>query len=283
MLRKLGMFSPEIERDTIDRLFDAVRLYGFSEMQFDFLSVGDEEMPATIQSDLTARIRKAADEHNITIRAVNGTFNMIHPDPSVVADGIARFELIAAACQTLGCKIITLCTGTRSTEHMWKYHPDNESASAWTDLLSTMEKVISIAEKYDVTLGIETEASNVINTPERARLLLDTMKNKRLGIIFDPANLFHEGTARPELATGIIEHAFELLKDDIILAHAKDIHAGDGIRFTSAGRGIVPYERMFELLDSLGYQGPIIAHGIHDEAEFAYSVAFLNSLIHEAT
>lgn len=277
MTRKLGMFSPELQRDTIERLFDAVQLYGFEEMQFDFLSVGPEEMPGRIDAALVRRVRRAADAHGVTIRAVNGTFNMIHPDHAVVERGIAAFEGIARACAELGCGIITLCTGTRNEQSMWRPHPDNNSEEAWRDLLSTAVRLKAIAQEYDVVLGVETEASNVVNTPARALRFLEDMDSDRFGIILDPANLFHRGEAQPERSEDILEHAFKLLQNRIILAHAKDIHAGSEIAFTSAGRGIVAFERFFALLDSIGYDGPIIAHGIHDEAEFPYTVRFLNS------
>jgi len=279
MKRNLGTYSPEIRRDTIERYFDAVALYGFKEVQFDFQTACGAQMPEAISEATICRIRKAADAHGVRICAVNGTFNMIHPDRTVVDEGVRRFEEIARACKGLGCGIITLCTGTRNTSSMWRPHPDNASEQAWEDMLSTTRRLKKIAENYDVVLGIETEASNVVNTPERARKLLDVMNSNHFGIIFDPANLFHAGTARAENAVAVVEHAFELLKDDLVLAHAKDIHEGDGIAFTSAGRGIVPFERFFDLLDGIGYNGPVIAHGIHDEAEFAYSVSFLKSLM----
>lgn len=279
MNRVLGMFSPEIQRDTVGRLFDAAKVYGFGAIQFDFLSVCGEEMPARIPSSVVEEIRHAADCRGLEICAVNGTFNMIHPSPDAVERGIERFEEIARACAGLGCGLITLCTGTRSTEHMWKPHPGNDAPDAWRDLLHTMERLLALADQYDLTLGVETEASNVVNTPERARLLLDTLKSRRLKIIFDPANLFHPGTACAEKAADIVEHAFDLLKEDIVLAHAKDIRTGEEIAFTSAGRGIVPFRRFLELLDSIGYAGPVVAHGIHDEAEFPFSTAFLNGLM----
>ena len=279
MKRKLGTFSPELKRDTIERHFDAMRIYGFEEVQYDFLSAGGVEMPEKIDPALVRRIRAAADARGIRIRAVNGTFNMIHPDKAMVDTGVAGFREIAAACEGLGCGIVTLCTGTRNTQSMWRPHPDNETPEAWDDLIQTALRLRNIADEFGLTLGVEIEASNVINTAEKAVRLLDAMQGDCFGIIMDPANLFHAGKAKPENAVAILEHAFELVKDRIILAHAKDIHAGDGISFTSAGRGIVAFERYFELLDSIGYDGPVIAHGIHDEGEFAYSVAFLNTLM----
>ncbi|NLL91739.1 MAG: sugar phosphate isomerase/epimerase [Ruminococcaceae bacterium] len=279
MVYPLGMYSPEIKRDTVERLFDAVSIYGFKEMQLNFSSVCGEEMPEKIEPEFAARIKKAADDRGIVISAVSGTFNMIHPDPAVRAEGVVRFEQIAAICSILDCKVITLCTGTRDRDLMWRWHDDNEKPDAWDDLLDTTEKLIPIADKYDVILGIETEASNVVNTPEKALKLINSFETDRLKIIFDPANLFRKGMAKPENAVKVIEEAFALLKDYIVIVHGKDIHAGDGISFTSAGRGIVPFERMLELLDDIGYNGSIIIHGMRDETEFPYSVAFMNELM----
>ena len=132
---ELGMYSVELKRDSIEELFAAVRGYGFTAMQFDYLSVCDEEMPAHIDSALTARIRAAAQANGVKIVSVNGTFNMIHPDPAVRADGLARFEELAKHMKELDCNFVTMCTGSRSTESMWRFHPDSLSGDAWQDLL----------------------------------------------------------------------------------------------------------------------------------------------------
>ena len=55
----------------------------------------------------------------------------------------------------LGTRLITLCTGTRDPNDMWRAHPDNDSESAWRDLTVAMQRAIEIAGRYDVFLGIE--------------------------------------------------------------------------------------------------------------------------------
>ncbi len=279
MTGKLGMFSPEISRDTVERLFDAAAVYGFEAMQFDFLSVCGEELPRRVDREIIGRIKRASSASGVEICAVNGTFNMISPDKGEVEDGVERFRAVAAAAAELGSPLVTLCTGTRCKESMWRPHPDNETASAWDDMLETCRRLCDIAAYNGVLLGVETEASNVVNTAEKALRLVEGSGLKGLKIVFDPANLFHVGDARPERAEGIVEHAFSLLKDHIALAHGKDIRAGGGISFTSAGRGIVPYETVFRLLDGIGYDGPVVLHGIHDESEFAYSTQFIKRLM----
>ncbi len=278
-MRALGMYTPELKRCTVERLFDGVKVYGFSEVQFDFRSVCDEQMPERIDDALVGRIFAAAEDRGIAIRAVNGTFNMAHPDRRVRDDGIRRFREIARVCAGLHCSIITLCTGTRNLESMWRHHADNETAKAWDDMIETAFALKQIAQEFQVYLAIETEARNIVNSAKKARKLLDTMDSPWFKIILDPANLFRPETAHPSFAISTLREAFGLLGEDIVLAHGKDIMPGGEMNFTSAGRGMVAYEEFLKLLDQYNYRGNIILHGMHDESEFAFSVAFMNELM----
>ncbi len=279
---ELGMYTPELERDGLADLFHAIHGFGFTLAQLDFRSVLGEDMPAHIPAELTARIGAAARQNGVRIVAVNGTFNMIHPDVEVRREGVRRFETIARAARELGSPLVSLCTGSRSREGMWRRHEDNDTPEAWSDLAETLRPVILIAERYDLDLGVECEASNVVSSPERARRLLDEMRSPRLRIIMDPANLFQAGEARVERVRPILRRAFDLLAKDIALAHGKDILSGDGLRFTSAGRGIVDFRYFFELLHESGYAGGLILHGIKREEEFRPAVDHINRKIREA-
>lgn len=276
---ELGMYTIEIKRPTVEELFQAIKDYGFREVQFDFSSVCEEQMPEKLEPDFVENIYQQASSRGVEIVAVNGTFNMIHPDPAVRADGCKRFEVIADACKYLHCNFITLCTGSRNPEHMWRWHDDNMTREAWEDMMESMQKVLDIAERYDLLLGIETEASNCINTPERARELLDELKSPRLKIIMDAANLFQRGDAREEKVKAIMDNAFALLGEDIYLAHGKDIKEGDGLDFTYAGNGIVDFDYFIDKLKACGYTGGMLLHGIKDESCMPRSVSFMKKVI----
>jgi len=272
---KLGIFSPEISAKTIPELFEKIKKYGFSEVQFDFLSVCEEEMPDEIPEALIETIYGLAQKNNIDIVAVNGTFNMAHPDVDIRKEGIKRLETIAAASNKLSCKLITLCTGTRNRTSMWVPHKDNGTKEAWQDMTAVMEQALKIAEKYDVILGLETEASNIVNSPEKARRLIDEMKSSRLKVIMDCANLFREGMAKKELVRPVIKEAFDLLGNEVVLAHGKDILETPGIEFTGAGKGIVDFEYFFSELAKVGYRGGIILHGIKKESDLPSCVEYI--------
>ena len=93
-------------------------------------------MPEEIPTSLDERIRVELGERNLTMAAVSGTFNMIHPNPRKRRDGLRRLGVLAGVCGQLGTSVITLCTGTRDPEYMWRSHPDNDVPAAWQDLLA---------------------------------------------------------------------------------------------------------------------------------------------------
>ncbi|MDR3122148.1 MAG: sugar phosphate isomerase/epimerase [Clostridiales bacterium] len=275
---ELGMYTKELRRPTVESLFESVRALGFAQVQFDFSSVCGEELPREIPSALAERIARAAGANGVKIAAVNGTFNMIAPDPAERADGLKRLAVLAASCAALNCGLITLCSGSRSPEGMWRWHPDNGAEAAWDDMRAVMDAAVAIAERYDVCLGLECEASNVVNSPEKGRRLLDEIGSPRLKVIMDCANLFQRGEAHPENVRGIMKNAFDLLGRNIALAHGKDILEGPGLDFAPAGQGIVDFDYYRALLAEYGYSGGMILHGIKREEDFSDSVRFMSNL-----
>jgi len=90
--------------------------------------------------------------------------------------------------------VITLCTGTRDPNNQWRGHPENVSPEAWHDLVDSMHSALQIAAAQTITLAIEPEISNVVDSAAKARRLLDEMQSPNLKIIMDAANLFQAGT-----------------------------------------------------------------------------------------
>ena len=275
---KLGTFSPEIAAASTAELFRKAKDYGFTQMQYSYQTDDGEEMLPRIPDTLNREIAAEAALNGIEIVSVNGTFNMAHPDPDVRGDGVARFEKVAASCGVYGCKLITLCTGSRSLERMWAPHPDNNTPEAWNDMRSSMERLVPVADKYDVYLGIEIEASNIINTAEKAKKIIEELGSSRLRIIMDAANLFLPGTAKRENVRPVIERAVGLLAPWITLAHGKDIKEGDGLAFTCAGKGIVDFEFFLAELKKAGYRGGMVLHGIKNENDMRPCVEYMNGI-----
>jgi sugar phosphate isomerase/epimerase len=93
----------------------------------------------------------------------------------------------------VGTDVVTVCTGSRDPESMWRKHPDNDTPEAWADLLVQIERAVQVAEEYGVTLGVEPEIGNTINSVHKARRLLDEVRSPQLKIVMDGANIFQRG------------------------------------------------------------------------------------------
>lgn len=258
---------------TADKLFSRMNELGFGVVQFAFSSIpetnfaptGQIEIPEQIPYAAVVAADRAANRYGLPIEVVNGTFNMAHPDSAVREEGLHRLGILTKASAALGAKYISLCSGSRNVNHLWSWSAENDSQEAWEDMYSTIARAVEMAEKENIVLAIESEAANIIDTPENARKIMDAIGSPNLKMILDCANLFHRGMAHPENVHPVLAHAFELFGGDIVIAHGKDIREGDDIDFCGTGRGIVDFAYVAEQLQKLGYTGDMFLHGIYDE------------------
>jgi sugar phosphate isomerase/epimerase len=144
---------------------------------------------------------------------------------------------------------------------MWKYHPENTSESAWRDLREELDYALAAAAGAGIKLGVEPEPGNVVSNAKTARRLLDEVRSQRLGIVLDAANLLSAETL--SLQDNLIRAATELLRNDILLAHAKDINAAGQV--VAAGEGAVHLREFVAALRAAGFDGALIGHGFGPE------------------
>lgn len=274
---KLGIFAKTFPGSTPSDVLKQCFKSGYSVAHYNMVCSGMASMPLEISNADCEYIKSSAIENKVELVAVSATYNMIHPDPSVRKDGHNRLSVIAKAANKFGIGLITLCTGTRHAEDQWAFHKDNDTPEAWRDLIASMEVAVRIAEKHDIDLGIEPEMDNVVSSAQKAKQLLDELGSKRLKIIFDPANLFQKTSHQDQ--KDIVSRGIDLLAPKMVMAHAKD-RLPDG-RFGTAGKGVVDFDHYLRALISVGFDGPLVAHGL--EAREAADVAtFLTRKIQEA-
>jgi sugar phosphate isomerase/epimerase len=271
---ELGIFAKIFDRPTLEETFDAVAGHGLRTVQFNLSCAGLPTLPDRIDPELADHVHRAAMERGVSFAAISGTFNMIHPNPLQRADGLRRLGVLIGACSALGTSIVTLSTGTRDPDNMWRRHPDNDSPEAWRDLVAALTDVLPAAERQGVTLAFEPERANVVDSAAKGLMLLRELDSPALGVVIDPANLYDPGEEDrlPEL----LDEAFHLLGGRIVLAHAKDRAQGGAVR--PAGAGVIPWRRYVDLLRDTGFIGALVMHGL-DEGDVPAAVDFLRSVI----
>lgn len=273
---ELGIFSKTYEVSDIDESFDRMYADGLFSTNLNFANAGLPIMPEEYDEAAVNCIAESARTHGVSMPSVTGTFNMIDPDEKARERGIKQFQNHCRMAAALNIPVISLCTGSKNPQSKWKWHDDNLLPSSYLDLMHTTEKLLAYAEEYDLILGVEPEVSNIINCPEAARRYLKDAGSDRLKIIMDGANLFtRENAGRMH---DVLDEAFELLGDSIVLAHAKDFSLSDGMSFVAAGEGELDYAYYISLLKAANYTGALVMHGL-SEKQVGRSRDFLLGLL----
>jgi sugar phosphate isomerase/epimerase len=240
---ELGIFAKTFPRPTLDETLDAVVKHGFSQIQFNMSCMGLPTLPDRLDEASCVWIARSLHERGLAMAAISGTFNMCDPVESHIEHNLRRLDVLAGACRWLDTRIITLCTGTRDRDDMWKWHPDNVTTASWNRLVETMREAVKIADRHEVTLAFEPEVHNVVSSVMRARRLLDEIASPWLKVVIDPVNLFPSGDITR--LYDMLYEAIDWLGADIVLAHAKEPPEIEG--FAESLRG--HEDRVFRALD----------------------------------
>ena len=223
MTLELGIFAKTFGRSSIDEVFDAIAGHGLSCAQWNWACVpGLSSLPEIVPRETTRAVAHAAARSNVRIVAVSTTFNLLQ---SATRDrALAQLPALAEAALSIGCDLLTLCTGTRHPTDMWAYHPDNQSPQAWAEMIDGLRAACRVASRCGVRLAIEPETANVVADAPKAQRALDELGSdgEPLSIILDAANLYRP-PMDPRLHGGIIDDALARLGPSMSLAHAKDI------------------------------------------------------------
>ncbi|GAA5031402.1 TIM barrel protein [Actinopolymorpha pittospori] len=263
---EIGIFARTFPRAMASEVAAAVRAAGFALTQLNLSAFGLPTIPAAERDaqgspiDYGA-IRASFATEGVRIWGVSATYNTIHPDPSARRRSTTAAVAYLPHAAELGAQVVTLCTGTRDPDDIWRRHPGNDGEDAWTDLRATLDQLLPAAEAAGVRLGVEPEAGNVVSDAARARRLLDELGGDAalVGIVLDPANLLDPSTARDQ--ERILSAAFDELGDSVVCLHAKDVVTAG---YAAAGTGLLDYDLVLRLHAGLPHAVPVV---IQDAAE----------------
>lgn len=256
-----------VERPTLEGVAQAIRGYGLETVQLSLESAGLDPMPESLPAAEAHQIGEVVRRAGLSISAVSGTFNILDPDHAALRDQMAHFVTLCEACEALGTRVVTTCTGTRNPDSMWRAHPGNQQPDAWQEMVERTGELVRVAERTGVVLAFEPETANVVDSTARARQLLDEINSPALAVTFDPANFFYPGDL-PHMQQ-VLTQGFERLGSAIALAHAKDVVAPPAgvshCRYAPAGQGLLDYTTYLRLLSESGFTGGLVLHSLNED------------------
>ena len=262
----LGIMTRHVERGSIEEVAEAIAGYGLRAVQLSLESAGVEPLPERLEQNMARRMREAFERVGVRIAAVSGTFNVIDPDKGARDENVERFKRLCGACEWLGTRVVTTCTGTRNPDSMWRAHPGNQLPDAWEELVAVTRRMARAAEGAGVVMAFEPETANVVDTLEKAERLIEEVGSEAVKVTFDPANFFYPADlGRME---SVLAEGFRRLGGRIGLAHAKDVVAppdgGSHCRYKPAGQGVLDYVTYLRGLRESGYANGVVMHSLSE-------------------
>jgi sugar phosphate isomerase/epimerase len=252
-----GVFTQWIQAETIEGLAERVHELGLQCVVLDSFPGLDIDLDNP-QPEVCRRIRQAFARAGVTIAAVGGYSNLVHPDPEEHAAIITRFRGLLRLCAEIGAPMLCSEAGTFHPRDEWNWDPANTSEQAFTRLLTTLRSLLQTASEYGVTIGLEPYVMSVLYTPERAARLMREVHSPLACLVCDPAGMLDRATLTEQAA--FLPPAFEQITPFIGLVHVEDCRPDPNGHFLwlAAGQGLLDYPLFMDLLVKSGYGGPFI-------------------------
>lgn len=244
---RLGIFARTFCHPAAADVLSDVKNAGYALAHWNFAAIGRSTLGADITEQDVVDVKISAEALGLGLPSVSATFNVAHPDIERRQMQTGQATRLIAMAPLLGVDVVTLCSGTRDPQDIWRAHPDNTTQAAWDDLRRTLDALMPAAAAAGVRLGIEPEPGNIVRDAHAAARLLDELgADAPVGIIFDAANLLTPDTVADQ--ERILGEAVELVGPRVIGAQAKDVVESG---YSAPGSGSMDYRLVLGLLRQL--------------------------------
>ncbi len=254
---KLGIFTGTYASLPLDEAARRIKDDGFRcvVLQFDFLDVHFD--PFKPDWDALRKIRGAMEKQNLEIVGLYGYHNVIGPDDAARARNDQLTDLLITHWKRFGSPIISTETGTFNAESQFAEDPKNFTEEGYAAVRDAFAKLVKKAEKTKAVIAVEAYWKNIISSVERMERLLKDIPSPSLAVTMDPCN-YLRNEELPKL-DAMMDDLFKRCGDRIVIAHAKDVKAGEkGQELPASGMGILNYPHYLRLLAGLNRPMPLL-------------------------
>ena len=230
---RLGIRAHDTKYAPLDELIPNIHSMGFKCMHIALTKSIKEFTPdiCTMTPGLAMHMRELCIENKVDVAVLGCYLNLCNPNPEQHKKIVEKYKANIRFASILGCGVVGTETGAVNEEY--KYEPANHTEEALNLFIENLKPIVKYAEQFGVIIAIEPVWKHIVCTIERARKVLDAIDSPNLQIIFDPVNVLYPG---------IIEQAFDLLRDEIAVVHCKDfVVEGDDLKSIAAGTGGLNY------------------------------------------
>jgi sugar phosphate isomerase/epimerase len=267
---ELGIRAHDIGKFSPLELAQKAKEYGFQGVQLVFPKALDLDDPFT-KLDL---IKEAFTDPKIMM--LGAYFNMVHPDPKVIEDGLANFKRHLDIAPKLGVSYVGTETGSLMGSP-WGYLKENHDEATFFKAVKIVEELVVHAKKAGSVVAIEGAFNHVVYQPKLIRRLLDIINSNQLKVTVDLFNYLNLDNYQNRME--ILQECLDLFPSDIVIYHLKDFIVTDqGLKQVGLGQGLMDYPRIIKTIKQVTPDAFLIFEGVTGE-DISSSFELINSLL----
>ena len=246
---RLACMSPETminypEKGSITEAVKQVRDAGYTSANVHY-GIGTRNKWLDASEAEIKELKDACKKYDVEIFDTMIWTNLLHPDMATRQKNLKYAAENVEAADRIGCRMITAVTGSCDPEYYIGMHPDNWTIGTWKITLDSIRQILKDTAGCKSILGIEACVTTNQDSPKSQRRLLDEIADPRCKICLDPTNMM--SFEKYYHSTELLNECFDLLGEDIIGCHAKDMFCDRttmliNIFEVPAGQGVQDYE-----------------------------------------
>lgn len=217
---RIGIRAHDLEYNNLEELAEIATKKNIKSFHFAPKKVIKEFDVAkgSLTPGIAQYINQIFQKHQLNISVLGAYINLANPNDYELNEALESFREHIRFAKYLGCSIVATETGCYNREYIAT--EKNNTEEAFQRSLNSMKIIVEEAEKFGIIVAIEGSIEHVINTPQRLKRALDSIKSNNLQVLFDPINFIDE--TNYEEMDEIIKESFKLFGDRIVSIHTKD-------------------------------------------------------------
>jgi sugar phosphate isomerase/epimerase len=274
-----GCFLPDDMNDLTPEMCRRVRALGFSGIFTRFRANDPRETPRW----KAQRVRDVLQGEGVKMYQATGFWqNMVTPDESARLEAVRTIQAALRLAGWMGARGIDTGPGSMYPDSVgvhavsWWPHPYNWTTQARRQLVKTLKDCAPAAGDAGVYLSLEGAQTVTLENAHVTKEILDEVNSPWVKSDYDSANWLTLKTVYD--TTNAIHHDLDVLGHHVVSCHAKDawpvnalnVHVDQGC----PGEGNVDFRALFQRMEMLSTENPVIAEGNTTEELPAVSALF---------
>jgi len=232
------------ERSSITEMVKGIRDAGYTSANVHY-GIGTRNRWLDAAEPEVGELKGALSAHDVDLFDSMVWTNLIHPDEATRQTNLKYVAENIEAADRIGCRMVTMVTGSCDPDYYIGMNPGNWTRETWNLTLDSIRQLLRDTAGCSTVLGMEAVITTNLDGPSAHRRLMDDIGDPRCKVCLDPTNML--SFERYYHSTELLNECFDLLGEEIIGCHAKDMFIRRDVMLAHiievpAGEGVQDYE-----------------------------------------